>query len=57
MAKLMKARRGQVDRLFDPENGSATLNTLIGAAHIVGREQRLELVWNTFPEMPGEDTD
>jgi hypothetical protein len=44
MAALMKTSRAQVDRLLDPDNGSATLETLIRAARVVGRELRLELV-------------
>lgn len=44
MAELMETSRAQVDRLLDPENGSATLETLMRAARIVGRELRLELV-------------
>jgi predicted transcriptional regulator len=44
MAELMKTSRAQVDRLLDPENGSATLETLMRAAKVVGRELRLELV-------------
>jgi predicted XRE-type DNA-binding protein len=44
MAELMWTSRAQVDRLLDPENGSATLETLIRAARIVGRELRMELV-------------
>ena len=44
MAKLMETSRAQVDRLLDPDNGSATLETLMRAARIVGRELRLELV-------------
>jgi antitoxin HicB len=44
MAELMRTSRAQVDRLLDPENGSATLETLIRAARIVGRELRMELV-------------
>lgn len=44
MAELMQTSRAQVDRLLDPENGSATLETLIRAARIVGRELRMELV-------------
>jgi hypothetical protein len=38
MAELMETSRAQVDRLLDPENGSATLETLMRAARIVGRE-------------------
>jgi antitoxin HicB len=44
MAELMETSRAQVDRLLDPDNGSATLETLMRAARIVGRELRLELV-------------
>lgn len=44
MAELMKTSRAQVDRLLDPENGSATIETLQRAARIVGRELRLHLV-------------
>jgi predicted XRE-type DNA-binding protein len=44
MAELMKTSRAQVDRLLDPNNGSATIETLMRAAHVVGRELRLELV-------------
>jgi hypothetical protein len=39
MAGLMQTSRAQVDRLLDPENGSATLETLMRAAR-----RRLELV-------------
>jgi antitoxin HicB len=44
MAELMQTSRAQLDRLLDPENGSATIATLQRAARIVGRELRLELV-------------
>jgi hypothetical protein len=44
MAGLMQTSRAQVDRLLDPDNGSATLETLMRAARVVGRELRLELV-------------
>jgi antitoxin HicB len=43
MAELMQTSRAQIDRLLDPENNSATLETLMRAARIVGRELRLEL--------------
>jgi antitoxin HicB len=43
MAALMRTSRAQIDRLLDPDNGSATLETLVRAAHVVGRELRLEL--------------
>ena len=44
MAELMHTSRAQLDRLLDPDNGGATLETLIRAAKAVGRELRLELV-------------
>ena len=44
MAELMNSSRTQVDRLLDPTNGSATLESLLRAAKIVGRELRVELV-------------
>ncbi|MFO1080567.1 MAG: Fis family transcriptional regulator [Reyranellaceae bacterium] len=43
MAELMQTSRTQLDRLLDPGNGSATLETLIRAARAVGRELHLEL--------------
>lgn len=44
LAKRMETSRSQLDRLLDPENDSITLDTLVRAAHAVGRELRLELV-------------
>jgi len=44
MAELMETSRSQIDRLLDPENNSATLETLMRAAKMVGRQLRLELV-------------
>jgi antitoxin HicB len=44
MALLMKTSRAQVDRLLDPDNGSATIESLQRAARIVGRQLRLQLV-------------
>jgi len=44
MATLMKTSRAQVDRLLDPDNGSATIESLQRAARIVGRELRMQLV-------------
>ena len=44
MALLMKTSRAQVDRLLDPDNRSATIESLQRAARIVGRELRLQLV-------------
>ena len=37
MAELMRTSRAQVDRLLDPDNGSATIETLQRAAKVVGR--------------------
>jgi len=44
MARLMNTSRAQLDRLLDPENGNATIESLQRAAHIVGRELKMELV-------------
>ena len=44
MAELMKTSRAQVDRLLDPDNGNATIDSLQRAARIVGRELRMQLV-------------
>ena len=44
MAELMKTSWAQVDRLLDPDNGSATIDSLQRAARIVGRELRMQLV-------------
>ena len=44
MAQLMRTSRAQVDRLLDPDNGSATIETLQRAARIVGRDLRMQLV-------------
>ena len=44
MAALMNTSRAQVDRLLDPDNGSATIESLQRAARIVGRELRMQLV-------------
>lgn len=44
MAQLMRTSRAQVDRLLDPDNGGATVESLQRAAKIVGRELRMQLV-------------
>lgn len=44
MAELMKTSRAQLDRILDPDNGSATIESLQRAARIVGKELRMELV-------------
>jgi DNA-binding Xre family transcriptional regulator len=43
MAALMRTSRAQHDRLLDPEQGNVTLETLHRAAHVLGRELRVEL--------------
>jgi len=43
MAEIMQTSRAKVDRLLDPENMNATLETLLRAARAVGRELHLEL--------------
>lgn len=44
MAKRMDTSRSQIDRLLDPGNDRVQLDTLVKAAHALGRELRLELV-------------
>ena len=44
LAEKMQTSRSQLDRLLDPENESVTLDTLVRAAHAVGRRLHLELV-------------
>jgi antitoxin HicB len=44
MAARMKTSRAQIDRLLDPRNSGATLETLMRAAKVVGRTLRLELI-------------
>jgi antitoxin HicB len=44
MAERMKTSRRQLDRLFDPEIPSVTLDTLRRAASAVGRSLRVELI-------------
>lgn len=44
MAEMMETSRAQIDRLLDPKNNSETLETLMRAAKVVGRQLRLELV-------------
>lgn len=44
LAEKMQTSRSQLDRLLDPENDSVTLDTLVRAAHAVGRHVSLELV-------------
>jgi antitoxin HicB len=44
LAKRMHTSRAQLDRLLDPTNESVTLDTLVRAAHAVGRQLRVELI-------------
>lgn len=44
MAERMQTSRSQLDRLLDPDHGGVTLETLMRAAKVIGRELRLELV-------------
>ncbi len=44
LADKMHTSRSQLDRLLDPENDSVTLDTLVRAAHAVGRRLHVELV-------------
>jgi antitoxin HicB len=44
MAELMNTSRAQVDRVLDPDNGAATLDTLMRAARVVGRTVHMRLV-------------
>jgi antitoxin HicB len=44
MAELMNTSRAQVDRVLDPDNGAATLDTLMRAARVVGRTLHMRLV-------------
>ena len=42
MAEMMETSRAQIDRLLDPKNGSATLETLLRAAKAIGRQLRFQ---------------
>lgn len=44
MAELMSTSRAQLDRLLDPDNGAATLESLQRAANVLGRRLRVEFV-------------
>ncbi|MDZ7603215.1 MAG: hypothetical protein U1A06_17765, partial [Hoeflea sp.] len=52
MAEMMNTSRAQLDRLLDPANGGTTLETLMRAAKVVGRQLRLELVWGRMGVEP-----
>lgn len=44
MAKRMKTSRSQLDRILDPDNDKIQLDTILKAAHALGRQVRVELV-------------
>lgn len=44
MADMMHTSRTQLDRILDPDNGGATIETLQRAAAVLGRKLKLELV-------------
>lgn len=44
MAKAMHTSLSQLDRILDPGNKRIQLDTMIKAAHVLGRELRIELV-------------
>jgi antitoxin HicB len=44
MAKAMSTSRSQLDRILDPDNSRIQLDTVIKAAHVLGRELRIELI-------------
>lgn len=41
MADIMRTSRSSLDRLLDPENTSVTLQSLVRAAHAVGKKLRV----------------
>jgi antitoxin HicB len=44
LAALMHTSQTQLDRVLDPSNGTATIETLQRAAAILGRKVQVELV-------------
>lgn len=44
MAKRMRTSRSQLERILDPGNDRIQLDTVFKAAHVLGRELRMELV-------------
>ena len=44
MAQKMKTSRSQLDRLLDPTKTGISLEALASAAHVIGRNLRLELI-------------
>lgn len=43
MAEKMHTSRSALDRLLDPNNTSITLNSIVKAAHFLGKELRFSL--------------
>ena len=43
MALKMHTSRSALDRLLDPQNTSITLNTLVKAAHVIGKKINITL--------------
>jgi len=44
LAEKMGTSRSALDRLLDPDNTSVTLNTLVKAAHFIGRKLHVSFV-------------
>ena len=44
LAKRMHTSRSQLDRVLDPSNARIQLDTVFKAAHVLGRDVKLELV-------------
>lgn len=44
MAKRMHTSRSQLERVLDPDNAKIQLDTVFKAAHVLGRDVKLELV-------------
>jgi antitoxin HicB len=44
LAKRMHTSRSQLDRILDPRNARIQLDTVFKAAHVFGRDVKLELV-------------
>ena len=44
IAEKMGTSRSALDRLLDPSNTSVTLNTLVKAAHFMGKRLRVSLI-------------
>jgi predicted XRE-type DNA-binding protein len=44
LAELMHTSRAQIDRILDPDKGNVTIETLLRAASLLGRQLRLDLV-------------